>query len=285
MKTINIMINGLPGRLAQKIARAALKDKRFKILPYSLTGENIKKKFIIFDQHQIELIKPQLRDKKTELIKSEFPFFIAIDYTHPSAVNSNAEYYIKHRIPFVMGTTGGDREKLEKTVKTASSSSDLSPWAAVIAPNMAKQIVGFQAMMEYAAHTFPDLFKGYSLEIVESHQQGKADTSGTAKAMIRYFSRLGIDYKENNIQMIRDPEIQEKNLGIPKQHLGGHGWHTYTLRAKDGTALFEFKHNINGRDIYVEGTFEAVLFLNEKLELPGRDKNLYNMIDVLKRKL
>lgn len=285
MKIINIMINGLPGRLAQKIALSAIKDKRFKLLPYSLTGENLKEKFIIFDQYQIELIKPQFRDKKTELIKAEFPFFIAIDYTHPSAVNSNAEYYVKHKIPFVMGTTGGDREKLEKTVKAAASFSDLSPLssslAAVIAPNMAKQIVGFQAMMEYAAHTFPDLFKEYSLEVLESHQQGKADTSGTAKAMIRYFNQLGIDYKENNIQMIRDPEIQEKNLGIPKEHLSGHGWHTYTLKTKDGSALFEFKHNVNGRDIYVEGTFDAVLFLKEKLELPKSDKNLYTMIDVL----
>jgi 4-hydroxy-tetrahydrodipicolinate reductase len=287
MKTSNIMINGLPGRLARTIAEAALKDERFKVLPYSLTGGNSEEKFIVFDQYKIELIRPQLRDKKTELIKSEFPFFIAIDYTHPSAVNSNAEYYVKHKIPFVMGTTGGDREKLKKTVKTASSFSALSPfpsWAAVIAPNMAEQIVGLQAMMEYAAHTFPDLFKGYSLEVLESHQQGKADTSGTAKAMIQYFNQLGIDYKENHIQMIRDPEIQEKNLGIPKEHLSGHGWHTYTLKAKDESALFEFKHNVNGRDIYVEGTFNAVIFLKEKLELPRQDKNLYTMIDVLKRK-
>ena len=37
----------------------------------------------------------------------------------------------------------------------------------VIAPNMVKQIVGFQAMFEYAAKTFPELFKGYSLIIKE----------------------------------------------------------------------------------------------------------------------
>ena len=46
------------------------------------------------------------------------------------------------------GTTGGDRQKLEDTVVS-------SPIAAVIAPNMAKQIVGLQAMMAYAAETFP----------------------------------------------------------------------------------------------------------------------------------
>lgn len=34
---------------------------------------------------------------------------VAIDYTHPTAVNDNAEFYAKHGLNFVMGTTGGDR--------------------------------------------------------------------------------------------------------------------------------------------------------------------------------
>jgi len=56
---------------------------------------------------------------------------ICIDYTHPTAVNSNAEFYIKHGIPFVMGTTGGDRNQLLQSVKEAKLFT-------VIAPNMGK---------------------------------------------------------------------------------------------------------------------------------------------------
>jgi 4-hydroxy-tetrahydrodipicolinate reductase len=175
-----------------------------------------------------------------------------------------------------MGTTGGDREQLEQVVKNAST-------PAVIAPNMAKQIVGFQAMIEYAADTFPDLFKGYSLEVIESHQNGKADTSGTAKAMVGYFNKLGPDFNVDDIKMIRDPKIQEQEMKIPKESLTGHGWHTYTLKSEDGSALFEFKHNINGRDIYVNGTFDAVMFLVKKLEESDNPKKLYSMIDVLNR--
>ena len=33
-----------------------------------------------------------------------------VDYTHPSAVNANAVFYARHHLPFVMGTTGGDRK-------------------------------------------------------------------------------------------------------------------------------------------------------------------------------
>jgi 4-hydroxy-tetrahydrodipicolinate reductase len=176
-----------------------------------------------------------------------------------------------------MGTTGGDRKLLEEIVKVAAT-------PAVIAPNMAKQIVGFQAMMEYAADTFPGLFKGYTLQVVESHQKGKADTSGTARAMVGYFNKLGVNFDMDNIEMIRDPEIQEKEWGIKREHLSGHGWHTYTLKAEDGSALFEFKHNINGRDIYVSGTFDAVLFLKKKLDHPDKSRKLYTMIDVLNGK-
>ena len=259
MEKINIMINGLPGNVAKKMARFAIIDDRFNVVPFSLTGQEIQEKSITIDQITFELVKPDTRDDKINAVKTQFAPFIAIDYTHPTAVNSNALFYTQNQIPFVMGTTGGDREQLELVVKNSST-------PAVIAPNMAKQIVGFQAMMEYAANTFPGLFKGYSLEVVESHQNGKADTSGTAKAMVGYFNKLGADFDVNDIQMIRDPEVQEKEWKIPKEYLTGHGWHTYTLKTPDGSALFEFKHNINGRDIYVNGTFDAVMFLVEKLE-------------------
>ncbi len=276
MKKINIMINGLPGNVAKKLAQASIMDDRFQVLPFSLTGQEIQEETFTIGSTLFELIKPDTRDNKISRIKSQFTSFIAIDFTHPTAVNSNALFYTQYRIPFVMGTTGGDREELERVVKQSST-------LAVIAPNMAKQIVGFQAMMEYAANTFPDLFKGYELEVVESHQKGKADTSGTAKAMVGYFNKLGTDFNVTDIQKIRDPEKQEKTLGIPKDHLAGHGWHTYTLRTTDGSTLFEFKHNINGRDIYVNGTFDAVFFLEEKLAKPDTPKKLYTMIDVLNR--
>jgi len=277
MEKINIMINGLPGKVAGKMVQFAIADERFNVIPFSLTGQEIKNKIHAIDSMRFELVKPDTRDKKIQEIKSCFASFIAIDYTHPSAVNKNALFYTRNLIPFVMGTTGGDREKLEQVVKNSST-------PAVIAPNMAKQIVGFQAMMEYAANTFPNLFEGYTLNVVESHQKGKADTSGTAGAMVGYFNKLGTDFDINDIQMVRDPELQEKEWRIPKEHLTGHGWHTYTLTAKDGSALFEFKHNINGRNIYVKGTFDAIFFLKEKLAEPDTPKKLYTMIDVLNRK-
>jgi len=274
MKNIKIMVNGLPGNMASNVARHALADSRFELIPQSLTGPEITETETIIDSVSFGLIQPQDRDQAVSAIKEKESSFLNVDFSLPTAVNSNAEFYCKHEIPFVMGTTGGDRQLLEDTV-TASSIS------AVIAPNMAKQIVGFQAMMEYAAKTFPDLFKGYSLEIKESHQKGKADTSGTAKAMVRYFNSLGLSFSEENITKERDPETQKNVLGIPEEYLSGHGWHTYSLDSNDKTVHFEFTHNVNGRDVYAMGTLDALIYLDKKIRQGSKGK-VFSMIDVLK---
>ena len=275
MNKINLMINGLPGNVAVTIAKHVIKDNRFTLIPYSLTGPDISEKTHKIDNFPISLIKPDMRDRQIKEIKIKYNDIYTIDFTHPSSVNSNALFYINNALPFVMGTTGGDREKLKNDINKG-------PTPAVIAPNMAKQIVGFQAMMEYAANTFPDLFKGFNLEICESHQKGKADTSGTAKAMVQYFNKLGLKFSDKDIKKERDPEIQKKVWNIPKEYLSGHGFHTYKLKSEDGTCEFKFEHNICGRDIYVDGSLDAVIFLHEQFSI-RKDKNYFTMIDVLKK--
>ena len=264
----------MPGNVATLVANHVLKDSRFDLIPASLTGPEIQENEHRLEDVTVNLIKPENREKIIQEIKDTHAGFLSVDYTHPSAVNENAEFYCKNGLHFVMGTTGGDRKALEETVRSSSI-------AAVIAPNMAKQIVGFQAMMEYAANTFADLFKGYSLDIRESHQHGKADTSGTAKAMVGYFNQLGLSFDTEDIVMERDPEIQKSDWGIPEAYLTGHGWHTYSLVSEDKTVRFEFTHNVNGRDVYAKGTLEALIFLHGKISQTAAGK-VYSMIDVLK---
>ncbi len=75
--------------------------------------------------------------------------------------------------------------------------------------------------------------------------------------------------------------VQQSKLGVPEAYLGGHGWHTYTLRSEDGTVFFQFTHNVNGRDIYASGTLDAIHYLAKKIE-QGAKGRAFTMIDVLK---
>ena len=275
MNGLNVMVNGLPGNVTRMLARHIVQTDDMVLVPYSLTGPEIEATHVDIEGQPIALIRPEDRGARIDGVKTDYPECICVDFTHPSAVNANAAFYCDQGLPFVMGTTGGDREALRRTVLQSSN-------AAVIAPNMAKQIVGLQAMMAYAAETFPGLFGGYTLTVRESHQQGKADTSGTAKAMVRYFNAMGIDFTDDQIHQERDPRVQQSHWGVPEAYLGGHGWHTYTLISADQTTRFEFTHNINGREIYAEGTLDALRFLARKLD-QGCSGQVFSMIDVLRQ--
>jgi 4-hydroxy-tetrahydrodipicolinate reductase len=274
MSKINVMVNGLPGNVATVIAQHIISDQRFTLIPYSLTGPEIDTEKYLVDGVNLSLIRPDMRQTVMDDIITSYVHLICIDFTHPTSVNSNAQFYCGRSIPFVMGTTGGDREALLATVENSGV-------AAVIAPNMAKQIVGFQAMMAWAADTFPGLFNGYAITIRESHQKGKADTSGTAKSMVGYFNKLGPKCLAEDIEQERDPEKQSIEWGIPEEHLTGHGWHTYTLTSDDQTVKFQFTHNVNGREIYARGTLDAVMFLYQRVQQGVRGK-VFSMMDVIK---
>jgi 4-hydroxy-tetrahydrodipicolinate reductase len=197
---------------------------------------------------------------------------LAIDYTHPSAVNANGRFYVRNDIPFVMGTTGGDREQLL---------ADCEGHFCVIAPNMGKQIVAMQAALEDLGNKYPAAFEGYKLHVRESHQVTKADTSGTAKAVIDSIKKLSADeeFTNDDIVMIREEEAAQQ-FGVPENALKGHAFHTYTLTSPDGSVEFQLKHNVAGRTVYAEGTADAVKFLAKKLRTEDKGK-IYTMINVL----
>jgi len=271
--SIRVMVNGFPGSMAKEVAQVAI-ERGLEVVPYSLTGPEITDKEIEFGGKNIKLVRPDERENIVEKIKQEFSPFISVDYTHPSSVNSNAEFYIKHDLPFVMGTTGGDRFKLINDADDAKIS-------CVIAPNMAKQIVALQLMLENMQEKFPDLYKNYTLSVVESHQKTKADTSGTAKAIVDAFNKMGIKpISHDDIKKIRMEDEQLK-FGVPKEYLSGHAFHTYRLQSQDGGLAFEFHHNLCGRNAYAQGTIDAVIFLSENAEPKGYGK-CFNMIDILK---
>ncbi len=267
MKKIKVVIAGLPGKMASLVAKYVERAKDMKLMGFALSEIEQQLQigktavFCVPFQFDLKKVKREIEEVSPDVI---------VDFTLPKSVNWDADLYCECGIPFVMGTTGGDRELLQKTVEKSNIS-------AVIAPNMAKQIVAFQSMVRYAAENFPDVFKGYSLKIIESHQKSKADTSGTAKKMVQYFNQLGVPFKKEQIVKVREPQKQLE-MKIPEKYLTGHGWHTYTLESADGTVLFRLTHNVNGRDTYAQGTLDAIRFLAKRGEIRGK---VFSMTDVL----
>lgn len=270
---MQILVNGLPGNVAQQVVAVA-KERNIELVPFSFTGPDTAETEISIEGQTFRLLKPQEREELVQWDGFEPSRLVVVDYTHPTAVNDNARYYAARRWPFVMGTTGGDRDLLVEEMDNAGV-------FCVIAPNMAKQIVAFQAMMEYMGENFPGVFKGWELEVEESHQKTKADTSGTAKAVVASMQKMGLQYSEEDIRKVREEEEQMEWMGVPAEHLGGHAFHTYNIDSADGLVHFEFQHNICGRRIYAEGTIDACEFLYERVK-HDESKKRYNMVDLLR---
>ncbi|NTW75414.1 MAG: dihydrodipicolinate reductase [Candidatus Moranbacteria bacterium] len=286
-KPTPILISGLPGKMAKLLTQALFNDGRYLIVPHALVGPDTTEPSIKVEipggpTADFETIRSTDREAILRKLKKRYDELIIVDFSVPAAVNENAKLFCEVGIPFVMGTTGGDRIVLRRTV-------EMFDIPAVISPNMSPAIVLLLAMLEQTAFTFPDALKDFSLEIIESHQAGKKDKSGTAKKMGEYFEQLGVDYRgEESITPIRN-HMAQLAMCIPPEYLDGHGWHTYRLISPDGSVMLEFRHNVNGRQTYVDGTVRAIVFLMEKIEekrlndIADEPSDAYfTMIDVMK---
>ncbi len=272
-----VILSGFPGKMSRLLREAILRcPDDFELANFAFTGPEITE-----DQDAasgISLVRPENRKlalADISYMRTEQKSTVVVaDFSQPDAVNGNVEFFCENWIPFIMGTTGGDRIQLRRAVECSRT-------CAVIAPNMAAEVVALHATFQMAAKMFPGVFAGFEAAVVESHQKGKKDPSGTAISFMDSFARLGAPFTVEDIGMIRDPVVQQHLLGVPPEYLGGHGWHEYTLCAPDGSVRVGLFHNINGRAPYVAGALKALRFLSKKIELGIRGQ-AFDMLDVLK---
>ncbi|MCL5438845.1 MAG: dihydrodipicolinate reductase [Patescibacteria group bacterium] len=262
-----ILISGFPGKMAKLIAEAVVQSKNLVLCEMGLSCDTYGGTSTKIKDKWIDLQLPCQHEATLRGLKNNI---IVVDFTVPTAVNRNAELYASVGIPFVMGTTGGDRVKLVETVKN-------SEICAVIAPNMAPHMVIMQALIEKTASEFPDALSGWQLAVTESHQATKKDVSGTARAWSPKLELLGA-HLAGDIISIRDPQ-EQAGLGI--QELEGHGYHWFELKSPDGKASLKISTAVEGRSPYVDGTLMAINFLEKRIKEGARGQ-VYSMVDVLK---
>jgi 4-hydroxy-tetrahydrodipicolinate reductase len=293
----NVILAGLSnlegkGKMALVTAENLLSDPRFNLLRVALSGPGLRLQKNSVDQvprrdevlrtgevaingEIFLLIHPDNHRKFLLYLKEKWGRLIALDFTNPKAVCRNAKLYCQLGIPFVMGTSPEKEDDKTALARMVEESHNI----AVIAPNMCLQIAGFKAMVEYAAQKFPGLFAEFTLRIKESHQGGKKIISTTAENLLPFFEKIGTPLRADQIEMVRDKETQLA-MGIPREFIDGHAWHTYELTSPGHDVLFSFTHNVNGRKAYALGTLEAAEFLGRQIRGGARGR-VFSMKDVL----
>lgn len=267
--TLRIALAGVPGNLCREIVALLPEHPEAVLCADALVSES-RAGVADFLGHKIRGWSALNRDFAAE--SGAFANAVVLDFTTPSAALGNVQFYTRHQLPFVLGTTGFDRGEAARLVQESGTH-------AVIAPNMAAPIVALMAVLSDARRRFPGLLEGWQATIRESHQMSKRDTSGTAVAIAAMLRDLGVIAPESAITPIRDP-AEQRRIAVPEAVLSGHGWHWYELRSPDGSVALDFSHRINGRRIYAQGALLAARFLQRKIAASATPA-VWSMEDVL----
>jgi 4-hydroxy-tetrahydrodipicolinate reductase len=151
-------------------------------------------------------------------------FDAAVDFTRPDAVVGNVRGALALGIPCVIGTSGFDRQEVDRLARDARQ-------PAFYAPNFA---LGAVLMMRFAAEAAAHLPRA---EIVELHNEAKRDApSGTARATAE--------------RLPGDPPIHSVRLP-------GLVAHQEVLLGGDGE-LLTIRHDTFSREAFVPGVLLAL---------------------------
>jgi len=106
------------------------------------------------------------------------------------------------------------------------------PFPVIICPNINILMVKFMTMLQSQGF----LFRDYPKTILESHQATKTSAPGTA---ISIAQSLGMEPAQ--ITSVRNPEVQENELGIPSADLSRHAYHRIVIGDENVSITFETK--------------------------------------------
>lgn len=117
----------------------------------------------------------------------------------------------------------------------------------VLCPNTNILMLKFMNMLASGGK----LFKGYHIEVTESHQAEKRSAPGTAIAIAQ---SLGLC--ANDVVSVRDTEKQLTTLSIPAEHLGRHAVHA--IRIEDAVCRISLETRVYGASPYADGVAKIV---------------------------
>ena len=117
-------------------------------------------------------------------------------------------------------------------------------------------------------------FEKYTISITESHQSTKKTEAGTAYAFAK-----AVHFPVEKIVSIRDPEIQQRKIGIPPEYLDKHAYHKLVI--SDGNDQVTIETKVLGHDSYAGGV-KALIEAVMNLQLENKK---YTVLDLIDKKL
>ena len=113
-------------------------------------------------------------------------------------------------------------------------------------------------------------FENHSISITESHQSTKKTEPGTAYAFAN-----ALKFPVDKIVSVRNPEMQQNEIGIPEEYLGKHAYHKIVI--KDGNDEITIETKVLGHDSYAKG----VKMIIEAALINSLENKKYTVLDLI----
>ena len=246
---INVLINGINGRMGQEVLKSVDSSSDFDIC-CGVDTISSNSTFPIYNDINSVKEEPD----------------IIIDFSIPEATMNILEYAKQNSIPIVIATTGFSENQLQ-TMKEYSKFIPIFR-----SGNMSYEI---NIMADIVAKLSNQL-KDSDIEIIETHHRNKIDSpSGTALILADSINdaldnKMDYQYNRHSIRQKRP----DKEIGIHSIRGGTEvGKHTVMFLGENES--FEITHTVTSRSIFAEGALKAARFLI------GQKSGLYNMKDLI----
>jgi 4-hydroxy-tetrahydrodipicolinate reductase len=262
--SIKVLVCGCAGKVGKEVVKGVLKEKDLKLVGGVDVVEVNKD---IGEIAGLGKIGISINNNLDEELKKRKPD-VMIDFTTPNVVMKNIEIACKNRVAQVIGTTGFDREKLEKVKKFSKEYNT----PVFIAPNFAIGAVLMMKIAKEVAKYFNDV------EIIELHHNQKLDapsgTSLTTANMIKEVLKKKQDKKEEieKLSGVRGGEID--GIRIHSIRLPGLVAHQEIIFGGVGQIL-TIRHDSISRESFIPG---VLLAIRKVLKLKGLVYGLENLL-------
>lgn len=264
--TINVIINGILGRMGREIGSIALCDKDINLrggteMPgHSAIGSDIGEYFGVSKVGAV--IYPSIKGM-------ELHDTVIIDFTSPASTMELIKEAEESNARLVIGTTGLSGEEIDAVKNRAKKH------AVLFSPNMS---LGVNFLFHLTKVTSEKLGRDFDIEITEVHHRYKKDSpSGTAKRLGEIASTaMGLTYEEaiknGRAGMVGKRTSQE--IGMHALRGGDIVGEHSVLFAGLGERL-ELKHTAHSRATFARGAIGATKWIAS--QGPG----FYTMRDLL----
>ncbi|PNW71487.1 hypothetical protein CHLRE_16g656300v5 [Chlamydomonas reinhardtii] len=278
------MVNSCTGKMGHAAAEA-LVDAGVKLVPHTFTGMSagVAVKNIGVRGVATQLVGAEKRQAALDLIKAEYPGMMIVDYTLAHCVEDHVRLYADNGLPFVMGTMGGDRDRMRAYVEEKGVYAVLPSAAGEQAMNLFALLTSLGAPLppHFDTYTWETVGRGDALALDLLNPQDAGEIVATLRAM-------GIQADDGQIYRMRASLQSRVGLNLEREPQGalhalqGRGSsRTCRITAPGAVPRLFLRHYGLSRAAFAAGAVEALRFLAARVA-EGADQRVYDMVDVLR---